>query len=346
MMSTVLGWSADRDINGQSITLDVSGSGTLSYYIEEQLPSGCTASSVSDGGNFNSGSRKVIWNFQDNNDRDLTYTVSCSSGSISGQIYGGDPPSMKQIGSETQITSSPSLYCGDGSCNNGETCSSCSQDCGTCQTGSWNAVRDINGQSITLDVSGTGTLSYYIEENLPSGCSASSVSNGGSYNSVSGKVIWNFQDNNDRDLTYTVSCSSGTLSGEMYGGDNPVSMKIIGGETEIVSSTPDCGNGDIDTSEDCDGTNLNSKTLCSQYNSIYDSGSLSCTSLCLYDLTGCSTTTPECSAASDCVDDEKCVSGVCVEDSEDDDDVEDFFKDNKLLIILGATGFIMLMLLK
>ena len=26
-------------------------------------------------------------------------------------------------------------YCGDGSCNNGETCSTCSADCGTCQTG-------------------------------------------------------------------------------------------------------------------------------------------------------------------------------------------------------------------
>jgi hypothetical protein len=27
------------------------------------------------------------------------------------------------------------LYCGDGSCNNGETCSSCSKDCGSCSSG-------------------------------------------------------------------------------------------------------------------------------------------------------------------------------------------------------------------
>ena len=32
--------------------------------------------------------------------------------------------------------SAPQPYCGDGSCNNDETCSSCSQDCGTCSTGS------------------------------------------------------------------------------------------------------------------------------------------------------------------------------------------------------------------
>jgi hypothetical protein len=29
----------------------------------------------------------------------------------------------------------PSPYCGDGSCNNGETCSSCSTDCGSCNDG-------------------------------------------------------------------------------------------------------------------------------------------------------------------------------------------------------------------
>ncbi len=31
--------------------------------------------------------------------------------------------------------SSTALYCGDGSCNNGETCSTCSADCGTCSSG-------------------------------------------------------------------------------------------------------------------------------------------------------------------------------------------------------------------
>jgi len=30
---------------------------------------------------------------------------------------------------------SSAVYCGDGICNNGETCSSCSQDCGSCQGG-------------------------------------------------------------------------------------------------------------------------------------------------------------------------------------------------------------------
>ncbi len=35
----------------------------------------------------------------------------------------------------TNYSSQQGAYCGDGSCNNGESCSSCSTDCGTCSTG-------------------------------------------------------------------------------------------------------------------------------------------------------------------------------------------------------------------
>jgi cysteine-rich repeat protein len=40
----------------------------------------------------------------------------------------------KCTGQPSICTISPNNYCGDGICNNGETCSTCSQDCGTCQT--------------------------------------------------------------------------------------------------------------------------------------------------------------------------------------------------------------------
>jgi hypothetical protein len=45
-----------------------------------------------------------------------------------------DTPTVDITVSATISSSSttPSPYCGDGSCNNGETCSSCSQDCGEC----------------------------------------------------------------------------------------------------------------------------------------------------------------------------------------------------------------------
>jgi hypothetical protein len=47
----------------------------------------------------------------------------------------------KKILTTSRVTNQGSVsvdvpaYCGDGSCNNGETCSSCSADCGTCPTG-------------------------------------------------------------------------------------------------------------------------------------------------------------------------------------------------------------------
>ncbi len=70
-----------------------------------------------------------------------------------GYAYGGNnPPTMGHSGSEIELSGNTVVdnafcqkitgnncgatvvapYCGDGSCNNGETCSSCSGDCGAC----------------------------------------------------------------------------------------------------------------------------------------------------------------------------------------------------------------------
>ena len=40
-----------------------------------------------------------------------------------------------ELQSTINYTPNISPYCGDGSCNNGETCSTCSQDCGQCSSG-------------------------------------------------------------------------------------------------------------------------------------------------------------------------------------------------------------------
>jgi hypothetical protein len=62
----------------------------------------------------------------------LIYALDYGSGSYGSTVYGGNESS--------------GLYCGDGICNNGETCSSCSADCGDCGGGSSSG----GGQSPTI----------------------------------------------------------------------------------------------------------------------------------------------------------------------------------------------------
>jgi len=54
---------------------------------------------------------------------------------------------------------------------------------------------------------------------------------------------------------------------------------------------PDCGNGEIDEGEQCDGTNLNEQTCETQG---FDGGTLSCTAACQFDTTGCTKIGPDC----------------------------------------------------
>jgi len=58
------------------------------------------------------------------------------------------------------------LYCGDGSCNNGETCSSCSNDCGTCPiNNNTNNDEDNSHSSSGGGGSSSGTISLVSSSN-------------------------------------------------------------------------------------------------------------------------------------------------------------------------------------
>jgi hypothetical protein len=48
-----------------------------------------------------------------------------------------------------------------------------------------------------------------------------------------------------------------------------------------------CGNGIVDPSEDCDGPNLNEQTCATATMAAFPLGTLSCTSSCRFDLSGC-----------------------------------------------------------
>jgi hypothetical protein len=141
--------------------------------------------------------------------------------------------------------------CPDASCNGGETCASCPQDCGACcGNGSIDAGEDCDGSNLggetcssVLGAGYTGSLS----------CSACSF--------------------NTSACVAPPACPDGSCNG-----------------TETCSSCPQdcgvcCGNGSIDAGEDCDGSNLGGETCASVMGAGY-TGSLSCSS-CSFITSGC-----------------------------------------------------------
>jgi hypothetical protein len=65
--------------------------------------------------------------------------TSLTNGNYTFKVYANDTAnnwnSTEQRWVYINFTNQTQSYCGDGTCNNGETCSSCSQDCGTCPSG-------------------------------------------------------------------------------------------------------------------------------------------------------------------------------------------------------------------
>ncbi|HRV17952.1 MAG TPA: hypothetical protein P5317_08070, partial [Myxococcota bacterium] len=71
---------------------------------------------------------------------------------------------------------------------------------------------------------------------------------------------------------------------------------------------PDCGNGEIDEGEQCDGANLNSQSCETQG---FDGGTLSCTAACQFDTTGC-TTIEKAGVGEPCTRNIECESDFCL----------------------------------
>lgn len=113
----VSAFSVSRDISGQSVTLNVIGTGSTNYGIEEQLPSSCSASISTSGCNYLSSMNQVRCIFLDNSNRNIPYTVSCSSGNIYGiaeyGLSGGGTSSITITG-DTQISSAVTCTDSDG----------------------------------------------------------------------------------------------------------------------------------------------------------------------------------------------------------------------------------------
>lgn len=146
---------------------------------------------------------------------------------------------------------SPPPSCGDGSCNGSETCSTCPQDCGNCcGNGAIDPGEQCDGSNL-----GGATCSSVMGTGYTGSLSCSDCSF-----VTSGCVP-------------LPSCGDGSCNG-----------------SETCANCPQdcgncCGNGVIDSGEQCDGSNLNGATCSSVMGAGY-TGSLSC-SACSFVTTAC-----------------------------------------------------------
>ena len=195
---------SERTINQSGRTVAVSLSvqpagGTIAYAVEENLPTGFTASSITENGVLDSVNQKVKWGpFFDNQARTFAYNLTPPD-SYSGSAVLSGFVSMDGVDVATQ---------GDRSwVVSGEPDSSVGE-------------RTINQSGGTVEVSlsvkpSNGTIAYAVEESLPSGFSAVAISDGGAIDAVNNKIKWGpFFDNTSRTLTYELTSPQG-FSGQI-----------------------------------------------------------------------------------------------------------------------------------
>ena len=227
----------------------------------------------------------------------------CSSGSLinkcsscgcpSGQTCQADGSCVQTCSDGTlysQCSTTKPKYCSSGTLIN--KCSTCG-----CTSG-YICVNDActidQSQSVCSDGTSNNQCSFtkpkYCDNgNLVNKCSACGCPSGYSCQ-ADGSCVQTCSDGtlyNSCSSTKPKYCSSGTLI------NNCQTCSCADITKEYCKSDGTCalkcGNGQIDSGEECDGTNLNSQT-CISLNKGYTSGTLSCNSLCAFDTSKCVST--------------------------------------------------------
>jgi cysteine-rich repeat protein len=244
--------SVNSDCNdGNACTTDTCSGGSCSH---NAISGCCTSSAQCNDGNACT--------------TDLCSSNTCSHPSISNCCTS----SAQCGGSQTcvgNVCTNPSAYCGDGTCNNGETCSTCSDDCGSCSPSAYCGDGTCNNGetcSTCSDDCGSCSPSAYCGDgtcNNGEDCSSCPTDCGTCDKCGDGRC-------NNGETCSTCDTDCGCASNEVCQGGSCVAL---------------CGNGIINAGEDCDGANLGGETCASILGPEY-TGTLGCSS-CYFDTSGC-----------------------------------------------------------
>jgi len=174
---------------GQEVLVEISitpNAGSFSSAVEDTPPTGWTISDISDNGTFDQVNGRVKWVFLDGDPRTLSYKASPPQGTSGTYSFSGIA-SFDGQGSEVLGDSSIS------------------------EAASSNATRSLPGTytpasavAVTLSVNPPeGVSGYAVEDGPPTGWTPSSISDGGTYDSINHKVKWVFLDGSTRNLSYS-----------------------------------------------------------------------------------------------------------------------------------------------
>ncbi len=202
--------------------------GVAVYAVEEDLPTGWTASGINLAGKFDAATGKIKWGpFFDGTARQLTATVTIPS-QASGIAALNGTVSFNgvgfAIGGASQIQVLP-------------------------LTGSGTVVCAMPGQFLpgssfnitNLTTPAPGVTVYAVEDQIPNGWTVSNISNGGGYDTVHQKIKWGpFFDATPRALTYTVQTPTNASGVSIFSGTGSfdgVNLPITGTrQTTAVAS--------------------------------------------------------------------------------------------------------------
>jgi hypothetical protein len=184
-----------RSIDGNQITLVLNpAEDVLVVAIEETLPPMFSATNISGSGVWDARNEKIKWGpYFDNQSRTLTYTLTPPAGFLGSVVLNG----LASLDGMDWTTEGDDTLAFEG------------------HTSAPVGERMINQSPDAVDVSlsvqpANDTIAYAVEESIPSGFSASSISDGGSLDTVNNKVKWGpFFDNTSRILTYTLMAPEG-----------------------------------------------------------------------------------------------------------------------------------------
>lgn len=196
------------------VTLD---SKTAAYAVQDQLPAGWGATSVSDNGTFDPTTQIVKWGpFVDGLPRTLKYLASPPAGATNALFVGEGNFDGRQIsiGGQRQVAVVQTI---------GGTAISAVPD--QYRPGQWFSVTNV----ITPTA---GVSTFAVEDQPPAGWLVTNINHGGAFNSVDGKVQWGlFYSSGAVTLTYDVQPPAGASSTALFSGTailDSVSVPISG----------------------------------------------------------------------------------------------------------------------